>query len=158
MWIESCEELTCLWEEGANIANLAHLRHLSILSCPLLTSVTVELKSLVQLSICSCPNFKLSLSGQLPAALKNLKIESCENLESPPEGSMDDSNGDNMLQLEVLCLWGTATRNLFPSNLLPLDHMSSLSTLTCLSILQVEGLESFQKVVWACLILNSDYS
>ncbi|GLT95458.1 hypothetical protein SLE2022_131390 [Rubroshorea leprosula] len=141
--IESCEELTCLWEEGANIGNLAHLRRLSIRSCPLLTSVTVELKSLVELSIWSCPNFKLFLSGQLPATLKNLKIERCENLESLPEGLMDDNNGDNMLQLELLSLWTIATRNLFPSGLLPLDHMSSLSTLTSLEIEQVEGLESF---------------
>ncbi|GKV47567.1 hypothetical protein SLEP1_g54463 [Rubroshorea leprosula] len=143
MWIDSCEELTCLWEEGANIANLAHLRRLSIGWCPLLTSVTVELKSLVQLSIWSCPNFKLFLSGQLPATLKNLKIEWCENLESLPEGLMDDGNGDNMLQLEELSLWRIATRNLFPSGLLPLDHMSSLSTLTYLTIYHVEGLESF---------------
>ncbi|GKV41065.1 hypothetical protein SLEP1_g48644 [Rubroshorea leprosula] len=143
MCIDSCEELTCLWEEGANIANLAHLRQLSIRSCPLLTSVTAELKSLVQLSIWSCPNFKLFLSGQLPATLKNLIIERCENLESLPEGLMDDSNGDNMLQLEQLSLEDIATRNLFPSGLLPLDHMSSLSTLTYLEIDQVEGLESF---------------
>ncbi|GLT95463.1 hypothetical protein SLE2022_131440 [Rubroshorea leprosula] len=127
----------------ANIANLAHLRRLSISWCPLLTSVTVELKSLVELSVWSCPNFKLFLSGQLPATLKNLNIARCENLESLPEGLMDDSNGDNMLQLEELSLWDIATRNLFPSGLLPLDHMSSLSTLTYLEINQVEGLESF---------------
>ncbi|GLT95469.1 hypothetical protein SLE2022_131490 [Rubroshorea leprosula] len=143
MWIKGCEELTCLWEEGANIANLAHLRRLSIGSCPLLTSVTVELKGLVELCIWSCPNFKLFLSGQLPATLKNLKIRWCENLESLPEGLMDDNNGDNMLQLEELSLLTIATQNLFPSGLLPLDHMSSLSTLTCLAIHQVEGLESF---------------
>ncbi|GLT95461.1 hypothetical protein SLE2022_131420 [Rubroshorea leprosula] len=141
--IDSCEELTCLWEEGANIANLAHLRQLSIHSCPLLTSVTVELKSLVELSIWDCRNFKLFLSGQLPATLKNLKIMRCENLESLPEGLMDDNNGDNMLQLEALWLWGIATQNLFPSGLLPLDHMSSLSALTHLEIIDVEGLESF---------------
>ncbi|GLT95464.1 hypothetical protein SLE2022_131440 [Rubroshorea leprosula] len=129
--------------QGANIANLAHLRRLSISWCPLLTSVTVELKSLVELSVWSCPNFKLFLSGQLPATLKNLNIARCENLESLPEGLMDDSNGDNMLQLEELSLWDIATRNLFPSGLLPLDHMSSLSTLTYLEINQVEGLESF---------------
>ncbi|GKV47561.1 hypothetical protein SLEP1_g54457 [Rubroshorea leprosula] len=143
MCIDSCEELTCLWEEGANIANLAHLRRLSIRRCPLLTSVTVELKSLVQLSIWDCPDFKLFLSGQLPATLKNLKIRWCENLESLPEGLMDDNNGDNMLQLEELSLGEIATRNLFPSGLLPLDHMSSLSTLTYFYINRVEGLESF---------------
>ncbi|GLT95468.1 hypothetical protein SLE2022_131480 [Rubroshorea leprosula] len=143
MRIERCEELTCLWEEEANTANLAHLRRLIIGSCPLLTSVTVELKGLVELLIWSCPNFKLFLSGQLPATLKSLKFHYCENLESLPEGLMDDNNGDNMLQLEELSLWDIATRNLFPSGLLPLDHMSSLSTLTYLEIDQVEGLESF---------------
>ncbi|GLT36464.1 hypothetical protein SLA2020_108390 [Shorea laevis] len=142
MRIKSCEELTCLWEEGANTANLARLRELSIGSCPLLASVTVELKSLVQLYIWSCPNFKLFPSGKLPATLKILVIGDSKS-RSLPEGLMDDKNGDNMLQLEQLSLLRLATRNLIPSDLLPLDHMSSLSTLTYLYIDQAEGLESF---------------
>ncbi|GLT95466.1 hypothetical protein SLE2022_131460 [Rubroshorea leprosula] len=143
MEINKCKELTCLWEEGANIANLARLRRLSIRSCPLLALVTVELKSLVQLYIQSCPNFKLFPSGKLPATLKTLNIDDSENLEYLPAGLMDSSNGDNMPQLAELSLRRLATRNLFPSGLLPLDHMSSLSTLTRLRIEQVEGLESF---------------
>ncbi|GKV46900.1 hypothetical protein SLEP1_g53859 [Rubroshorea leprosula] len=72
MEIESCDELTCLWEEGANMVNLAFLKRMRISRCPAL---------------------KMFPRGKLPTTLKIVEIKECEKLESLPEGILMN-NGD----------------------------------------------------------------
>ncbi|GLT88398.1 hypothetical protein SLE2022_064250 [Rubroshorea leprosula] len=92
--IEGCKELTCLWEDGSEIANLACLENMDIRSCPLLVSLTRKEQ------------------GLLPLNLKHLALYSCEAFESLiPDLLMrkmdgNSSNSSNMLGLEELVLDG----------------------------------------------------
>ncbi|KAG5224233.1 Fom-2 family protein [Salix suchowensis] len=61
------------------------LQELSIISCPLLASISLHAPSLAQLEICFCDELKsLSMDSSASTALEDLTIKCCPNLESIP--------------------------------------------------------------------------
>ncbi|GKV27949.1 hypothetical protein SLEP1_g37059 [Rubroshorea leprosula] len=66
MEIEECNEVTCLWEEGA-IRDLLCLKRMAISNCPLLVSLTRKEQ------------------GLLPDSIQTLEIYNCTELESLPD-------------------------------------------------------------------------
>ncbi|GKV51035.1 hypothetical protein SLEP1_g57713 [Rubroshorea leprosula] len=113
-----CQDLTCLWEEGAEIEqNLLpfNLKHLSLWGCRALESLpdaimmrmdessssnsTMLMSRLETLKIYSCPCLKSFPRGKLPFSLKHLSIEYCEILESLPD--IDGDNNNSNLHLEI---------------------------------------------------------
>ncbi|GKV39999.1 hypothetical protein SLEP1_g47683 [Rubroshorea leprosula] len=118
--IEECDELTCLWEDGASLASLKCLRELSIQNC----------KKIVRFPVTG-----------LPLHLKKLQLEDLVVLESLPDGLMKiGDGGNNMLQLEELVIKGCEQLKSFPRDKLP-------STLKMLKIKNCENLESLPEVV-----------
>ncbi|GLT33631.1 hypothetical protein SLA2020_082010 [Shorea laevis] len=123
--IEICEDLTCLWEEGAEIEqNLLpfNLKHLSLWGCRALESLpdaimmrmyessssnsSMLMSRLEKLNINGCNSLKSFPRGKLPMSLKHLNIASCKSLESLPEVDGDNSN----LHLEIAnvpCLYSS---------------------------------------------------
>ncbi|GLT66268.1 hypothetical protein SLA2020_386410 [Shorea laevis] len=73
--VNSCEELTCLWEEGTKIANLARLKTMEIRDCPLLVCLAGKEQ------------------GLLPFNLKHLHLQNCRELESLPNVLMMKMDG-----------------------------------------------------------------
>ncbi|GLT56956.1 hypothetical protein SLA2020_299680 [Shorea laevis] len=121
--IESCNELTCLWEEGVNILNLACVEKIEVKECEALDSLPGEIMMLLRLeklSIGQCPAFRMFPRGKLPTTLKVLRIWECEKLESLPEGILMN-NGDayQVSQLEELKISGCPCLKSFPSGQLP---------------------------------------
>ncbi|GKV02314.1 hypothetical protein SLEP1_g14769 [Rubroshorea leprosula] len=135
--IEECDELTCLWEDGASLVSLKCLR---IQKCPLLVSLpdllpsSLEILSLEkcdnldclpnglhgltclkELSIGKCKKFvRFPVTG-LPLHLKKLQLEDLVVLESLPDGLMKiGDGGNNMLQLEELVIKGCEQLKSFP--------------------------------------------
>ncbi|GKV45218.1 hypothetical protein SLEP1_g52326 [Rubroshorea leprosula] len=146
--IKECLELTCLWEEGAEIENLARLEKMNIESCPLLVSLTGK------------------EHGLLPSNLKHLTLSRCKALESLIDAMMmkvdGSSSSNNMLRLESLSIYNcdslkslpnTTVKHLtinacvnfesLPDGLLLQDDGDSNSNLESLSI---EGLPSLNSV------------
>ncbi|GLT96332.1 hypothetical protein SLE2022_139600 [Rubroshorea leprosula] len=125
--IEWCEDLTCLWEEGAEIEqNLLpfNLKHLTIWGCRALESLpdammmrmdessssnsSMLMSRLERLSISSCPSLKSFPRGKLPISLKHLKIADCESLESLPDVDGDKNNSNLHLEIaNVPCLYSS---------------------------------------------------
>ncbi|GLT96338.1 hypothetical protein SLE2022_139660 [Rubroshorea leprosula] len=116
--IQECGDLTCLWEEGAEIEqNLLplNLKHLSVWLCRALESLpdammmrmdessssnnSMLMSRLESLKIDGCPSLKFFPRGKLPISLKHLKIEGCKSLESLP--NVDGDNNNSNLHLEV---------------------------------------------------------
>ncbi|GLT56948.1 hypothetical protein SLA2020_299600 [Shorea laevis] len=148
MEITSCHELTCLWEEGANMVNLPCLKRMKIDSCDLLASLTgkeqgflpndvqtldiyscgaleslpreMMMERLEELSVSWCPALRIFPRGKLPTMLKILKIEHCEKLESLPEGILMN-NGDacQVSHLEELRIHMCPCLKSFPTGHLP---------------------------------------
>ncbi|GKV47610.1 hypothetical protein SLEP1_g54495 [Rubroshorea leprosula] len=149
MEIESCDELTCLWEEGANMVNLAFLKRMQISRCPLLVSLTgkkqgflpnsvqtlhiddcealeflpIEIMMMVRLEylyIRRCPALRIFPRGKLPTTLKIVEITECEKLESLPEGILMN-NGDacQVSYLEELRIDKCPCLKSFPTGHLP---------------------------------------
>ncbi|GLT63037.1 hypothetical protein SLA2020_356310 [Shorea laevis] len=121
--IESCTELTCLWEEGVNILNLACVETIEVKECEALDSFPGEIMMLLRLevlSIAQCPAFRMFPRGKLPTTLKVLRIWECEKLESLPEGILMN-NGDayQVSQLEELEIVSCPCLKSFPSGQLP---------------------------------------
>ncbi|KAF9661203.1 hypothetical protein SADUNF_Sadunf19G0043500 [Salix dunnii] len=66
-------------------AVLPFLEELSIMSCPLLASISLNAPSLARLEICFCEELKsLSMDSSASTALEDLTIKCCPNLESIP--------------------------------------------------------------------------
>ncbi|CBI35126.3 unnamed protein product, partial [Vitis vinifera] len=63
----------------------------------------------------ACPSLRCFPNGELPATLKKLYIEDCENLESLPEGMMHH----NSTCLEILWINGCSSLKSFPTRELP---------------------------------------
>ncbi|GLT90734.1 hypothetical protein SLE2022_086520 [Rubroshorea leprosula] len=139
--IDQCNELTCLWEDGASLASL---KCLSIQECHLLDCLPNglhALTSLKELSILECENFvRFPVTG-LPLHLKKLELAHLVALESLPDGLMKiGDRGNNMLQLEELVIEGCKQLKSFPRDKLP-------STLKRLKIEDCENLESLPEEV-----------
>ncbi|GLT35200.1 hypothetical protein SLA2020_096710 [Shorea laevis] len=159
--VKECDELTCLWEDGASLASLKCLR---IQECPLLVSLP-DLPSLQILSLEKCDNFDCLPNGLhaltcfkelsiqkckkfvcfpvtgLPLHLKKLQLKDLVVLESLPDGLMKiRDGGNNMLQLEELVIKGCEQLKFFPRDKLP-------STLKRLKIQNCENLESLPEGV-----------
>ncbi|KAM7268479.1 hypothetical protein ACFE04_010645 [Oxalis oulophora] len=157
--IESCNELTCLWEYGAEPEKLLCLRSLLIANCPMFVSFSPEalncLKSLRSLAVISCealenlPDLNKSCieelrieqcplmlfpSGKLPSTLKKLEIVGCKNLESLPEGVMHN-NDSGKQHLEVLSIQGCSYLKNFPHGEFP----SVLRKLEIKNCMRLEG-------------------
>ncbi|GKV02315.1 hypothetical protein SLEP1_g14770 [Rubroshorea leprosula] len=161
--IEECDELTCLWEDGASLLSLKCLR---IKKCPLLVSLpdllpsSLEILSLEkcdnldclpnglhaltclkELSIKKCKKFVRFPVNGLPLHLKMLQLKDLVVLESLPDGLMKiGDGGNNMLQLEELVIKGCEQLKSFPRDKLP-------STLKRLKIQNCENLESLPEGV-----------
>ncbi|GLT47454.1 hypothetical protein SLA2020_211520 [Shorea laevis] len=155
--IKECDELTCLWEDGASMVSLKCLR---IQKCPLLVSFPDLLPSsleildlegcdnldclpnglhaltcLEELSIRKCKKFVHFPITGLPLYLKKLKLEDLVVLESLPDGLMKiGDGGNNMLQLEELVINRCDHLKSFPRGKLP-------STLKRLEIINCENVE-----------------
>ncbi|GLT25986.1 hypothetical protein SLA2020_010810 [Shorea laevis] len=139
--IKECDELTCLWEDGASLASLKCLR---IQECPLLDCLSNGLHALTclkELSIQKCKKFvRFPVTG-MPLHLKKLQLEDLVVLESLPDGLIKiGDGGNNMLQLEELVIKGCERLKSFPRDKLP-------STLKRLKIQNCENLESLPEVV-----------
>ncbi|GLT25981.1 hypothetical protein SLA2020_010770 [Shorea laevis] len=157
--IEECDELTCLWEDGASLASLKCLR---IQECPLLVSLPDLPSSLQILSLEKCDNLDCLPNGlhaltclkelsiqkckkfvcfpvtSLPLHLKKLQLEDLVVLESLLDGLMKiGDGGNNMLQLVIK---GCEQLKSFPRGKLP-------STLKWLKIQNCENLESLPEGV-----------
>ncbi|GLT96366.1 hypothetical protein SLE2022_139910 [Rubroshorea leprosula] len=127
--VESCEELTCVWEGGAEIANLAHLERMVISNCPLL--------------ICLARKEQ----GFLPFNLKDLHLSNCGELESLPNVlmmNMDGSNNSILSTLENLTMNHCSSLKSFLEGKLP-------TTIKSLRISNCENLESLLDVDNGCL-------
>ncbi|GLT35198.1 hypothetical protein SLA2020_096690 [Shorea laevis] len=160
--IEECDELTCLWEDGASLASLKCLR---IRECPLLVSLLDLPFSLQILSLEKCDNFDCLPNGlhaltclkelsikkckkfvrfpvtSLPLHLKKLQLEDLVVLESLLDGLMKiGDGGNNMLQLEELVIKGCEQLKSFSRDKLP-------STLKWLKIQNCKNLESLPEGV-----------
>ncbi|GLT96336.1 hypothetical protein SLE2022_139640 [Rubroshorea leprosula] len=116
--IEDCEDLTCLWEEGAEIEqNLLplNLKQLSLAKCRVLESLpeaimmtmdgssssnsSMLMSRLETLKIDICPSLKSFPRGKLPISLKHLRIAGYKSLESLPD--VDGDNNNSNLRLEI---------------------------------------------------------
>ncbi|GKV39820.1 hypothetical protein SLEP1_g47536 [Rubroshorea leprosula] len=147
--IESCNELTCLWEEGVNILNLACLEEIIVRECPVLVLLTgkdqgllpnniqtlrihncealdslpgqiMMLPRLEVLYISGCPALRMFPGGRLPTMLKVLKIWECEKLESLPEEIfMNNGDASQGSHLEKLEIARCPCLESFPSSHLP---------------------------------------
>ncbi|GLT25984.1 hypothetical protein SLA2020_010790 [Shorea laevis] len=139
--IKECDELTCLWEDGASLASLKCLR---IQECPLLDCLPNGLHALTcleELSIEKCKKFVCLPVTGLPLHLKKLKLEDLVVLKSLPNELMKiGDGGNNMLQLEKLVIKGCEQLKSFPRDKLP-------NTLKRLKIESCENLESLPEGV-----------
>ncbi|GKV45228.1 hypothetical protein SLEP1_g52336 [Rubroshorea leprosula] len=145
--IEECLELTCLWEEGAEVQNLARLEEMNIEGCPLLVSLTGKEQ------------------GLLPFNLKRLTLSNCKALESLTDVMMmkldGSSSSNNMLRLESLSIYkcdslkslpnttvkhltinGCAKFESLPDGVLLQDNGDSNSNLESLTIEELPSLNS----------------
>ncbi|GLU07349.1 hypothetical protein SLE2022_243100 [Rubroshorea leprosula] len=113
--INNCNDLTCLWEKGAEIEqNLLpfNLKHLNLLNCGALESLpdammirmdgssssntSMLMSRLEKLEIFCCDSLKSFPRGKLPITLKYLRIEDCKGLESLPDADGDNNNNSNL--------------------------------------------------------------
>ncbi|GLT34329.1 hypothetical protein SLA2020_088500 [Shorea laevis] len=100
--IERCQELTYLWEEGADTSKLAHLEHMSIVNCPLLVSMS------------------RGEQGLMPPNVKYLSLYNCGALKSLPDHMMMRADGsNNMVRLEELRIEDCPCLERFPRGKLP---------------------------------------
>ncbi|GKV46333.1 hypothetical protein SLEP1_g53318 [Rubroshorea leprosula] len=100
--IERCQELTYLWEEGADTSKLAHLERMSIVNCPLLVSMSREEQGLV------------------PPNVKYLFLYNCGALKCLPNRMMMRVDGsNNMVRLEELRIENCPCLQRFPRGKLP---------------------------------------
>ncbi|GLT96362.1 hypothetical protein SLE2022_139880 [Rubroshorea leprosula] len=122
--VNSCEELTCLWEEGTEIANLARLERMKICDCPLLVCLAGKEQ------------------GLLPFNLKNLYLKNCGELESLPNVlmmKMDGGSNNILFTPENLTFSHCSSLKSFPGGKLP-------TTIRSLCIWNCENLESLLDV------------
>ncbi|GLT96372.1 hypothetical protein SLE2022_139970 [Rubroshorea leprosula] len=122
--VGSCEELTCLWEEGTEIANLARLERMEIRDCPLLVCLAGKEQ------------------GLLPFNLKNLHLQNCGELESLPNVlmmKMDGGSNNILFTPENLTFSHCSSLKSFPGGKLP-------TTIRSLCISNCENLESLLDV------------
>ncbi|GLT45092.1 hypothetical protein SLA2020_189500 [Shorea laevis] len=122
--VKSCEELTCLWEEGAEIANLAHLESMEISDCPVLVSLVGKEQ------------------GLLAFTLKYLHLSNCGELESLSNilmMNMDGSENNILFTPENLTINYCSSLKSFPKDKLP-------TTIKSLCISNCENLESLLDV------------
>ncbi|GKV45222.1 hypothetical protein SLEP1_g52330 [Rubroshorea leprosula] len=126
--IKECLELTCLWEEGAEIENLACLEKMNIESCPLLVSLTGK------------------EHGLLPFNLKHLRLSSCKALKSLTDAMMmkvdGSSSSNNILRVESLSIYNC-------------DSLKSLPTTTMVKHLTINGCVYFESLP-AGVLLQDD--
>ncbi|GLT96340.1 hypothetical protein SLE2022_139680 [Rubroshorea leprosula] len=113
-----CNDLTCLWEEGAEIEQSLlpfSLKHLTLEQCRALKSLpnammvqmdescssntSMLMLRLEKLVICGCDSLKSFPRGRLPITLKYLRMVDCMGLESLPD--VDGDNNNNNLYLEI---------------------------------------------------------
>ncbi|GKV46331.1 hypothetical protein SLEP1_g53316 [Rubroshorea leprosula] len=100
--IERCQELTYLWEEGADTSNLAHLERMEIEECPLLVSIS------------------WGEQGLMPPNVKYLSLYNCGALKCLPDVMMMRADGsNNMVRLEELRIEDCPCLERFPRGKLP---------------------------------------
>ncbi|GKV48918.1 hypothetical protein SLEP1_g55700 [Rubroshorea leprosula] len=122
-----CNDLTCLWEEGAKIEqNILPftLKHLTLEQCRALTSLpnammvqmdescssntSMLMLRLEKLVICGCDSLKSFPRGKLPITLKYLRMVDCMGLESLPDRDGDNNNNNIYLEIgNVPCLYSS---------------------------------------------------
>ncbi|GKV01362.1 hypothetical protein SLEP1_g13918 [Rubroshorea leprosula] len=122
--VDSCEELTCLWEEGIEIANLARLETMEIYDCPLLVCLAGKEQ------------------GLLPFNLTSLDLQNCGELESLPNVlmmKMDGGSNNILFTPEYLTFRHCSSLKSFPGGKLP-------TTIISLGIWNCENLESLLDV------------
>ncbi|GLT40550.1 hypothetical protein SLA2020_146740 [Shorea laevis] len=145
--IEECLQLTCLWDEGAEIENLACLEEMEIKGCPLLVSLTGKEQGLLPfnlkcLTISNCAALESLLdammmkldgssSGNNMSRLESLIIDNCDSLKSLPTTSVKHLIIDKCANFESL-----------PDGVLLQDDGDSNSTLECLRIKELPSLNS----------------
>ncbi|GLT33614.1 hypothetical protein SLA2020_081860 [Shorea laevis] len=173
--IECCEDLTCLWEEGAEIEqNLLpfNLKHLTLRECDALESLpnaimmrmdessssnsSMLMLRLERLEIDCCPSLKSFPGGKLPISLKHLKIASCESLESLPVVDGDNNNSNLHLEIaNVPCLYSSEDCDQPPAFLkkFGVRYCDSLESFPERMLQRCTGLQSLS--IFDCKILKS---
>ncbi|GKV05124.1 hypothetical protein SLEP1_g17165 [Rubroshorea leprosula] len=129
-----CNDLTCLWEEGAEIEQSLlpfNLKHLSLKQCRALESLPnammvqmdgsssrntgMLMLRLEKLEISGCDSVKSFPRGKLPITLKYLRIADCKGLGSLPDA---DSDTNSNLHLEISnlpCLYSSECCHQLPA-------------------------------------------
>ena len=130
--VNYCESLSSLPEGIMMHCNSIHTNN----------TITVGICALEVLSIWGCPSLADFPEGSLPTTLKELKILSCENLKSLPEGVMHQHYSSNTTAngalLQVLFLYDCPSLTSFPKGKFP-------STLKTLNIFYCQQLESISE-------------
>ncbi|GKV01367.1 hypothetical protein SLEP1_g13924 [Rubroshorea leprosula] len=126
--VGSCEEFTCLWEEGTEIANHACLERMEICHCPLLVCLAGKEQ------------------GLLPLNLKNLHLQNCGELELLPNVLMMKIIRDGRLLVGLDLRNLSSLEELAISRTWPPDIVLP-SSLTSLEIIDVENLKSISKEI-----------
>ncbi|GLT40891.1 hypothetical protein SLA2020_149920 [Shorea laevis] len=129
-----CNDLTCLWEEGAEIEQSLlpfNLKHLSLKQCRALESLPnammvqmdgssssntgMLMLGLEKLEICGCDSIKSFPRGKLPITLKYLRLADCQGLGSLPD-SDSDTNSNLHLEISNLpCLYSSECCHQLPA-------------------------------------------
>ncbi|GKV48176.1 hypothetical protein SLEP1_g55003 [Rubroshorea leprosula] len=173
MFLKNCEDLTCLWEEGAEIEqNLLpfNLKHLSLWGCRALESLpnaimmddssssnsSMLMSRLEKLKISGCNSLKSFPRGKLPIPLKYLIIEGCRSLESLPD--VDGNNNNSNLHLEIRnvpCLYSSEDCHQPPAFLKKFEVRSCdwLESFPDRMLQHCTGLQSIN--IYSCKILKS---
>ncbi|GLT35208.1 hypothetical protein SLA2020_096790 [Shorea laevis] len=127
LYIEDCNDLTCLWEEGTEIEQSLlpfNLKHLKVEGCGALESLpdammmrmdgssssnpSMLMLRLERLEIYYCDSLKSFPRGKLPISLKYLTIVGCKGLESLQDADGDNNNSNLHLAIRsVPCLYSS---------------------------------------------------
>ncbi|GLT34303.1 hypothetical protein SLA2020_088260 [Shorea laevis] len=127
--IKGCQELTYLWEEGADTSNLAHLERMEIEECPLLVSIS------------------WGEQGLMPPNVKYLSLYNCGALKCLPDGMMMRADGsNNMVRLGVLRIEDCPCLERFPRGKLPA---------TC-RLLEIKGCARVESLPEGVLVQEDD--
>ncbi|GLT33615.1 hypothetical protein SLA2020_081870 [Shorea laevis] len=172
--IEFCKDLTCLWEEGAEIEQNFlpfNLKHLSLWGCGAFESLpnammmrmdgssssnsSMLMSRLEKLNINGCNSLKSFPRGKLPISLKLLNIASCKSLESLPEVDGDNNSNLHLEIRNVPCLYSSEDCDQPPAFLkkFEVQHCEWLESFPQRMLQRCTGLQSI--TIADCKILKS---